>query len=161
MMRRATAVFGAAAVLLCSVGAFAQAKPTFAGSWTPDTEKTMAANPGQSTPPTAPRPMAIKQDLASLTIERLGAPAGPQPITYKLDNQPAEVTASQTQGPAQVRAQWVGDTIVLETTREAQGAKVVSTVAYAREGAWLVVTSTQPRPSGGTTVIKTYYKTTK
>lgn len=160
MMRHATAVFGAAAIVLASVGAFAQAKPSFAGSWTPDMEKTMAANPNQPKAVPAARPMAIKQDLASFTIERLGASTGPQPIVYKLDGQPMPVTSSKTEGLAHVRAKWVGDTIVFETT-QAQGAKAVSTVVYSRDGAWLVVTTTDPDPKGGTIVIKTYYRTTK
>jgi hypothetical protein len=169
MMRRATAVLGTAAFVLGSVGAFAQGKPSFAGSWTPDMEKTVAANPNQPKAVPAARPMAIKQDLASFTIERLGAPTsqqgvGPQAVTYSLDNKPMDVDSSKrepNERPAQVRARWVNDTVVFETTRTVQGAKVVSTVVYAREGAWLVVTNTDPDPAGGNKVIKTYYKTTK
>lgn len=161
MMRRAIAVFGAAAIVLGSIGAFAQGKPSFSGSWTPDAEKTMAANPNQPKAVPAARPMVIKQDLAFWTMERLGAPTGPRPIQYSLNNQPMEVTSSASQGPAQVRARWAGDTIVFETTREEKGAKVVSTVTYAREGAWMVVTSREPDGSGGTRTIVTYYSATK
>jgi len=161
MMRRAITVFGAAAIILGSVGVFAQGKPSFSGSWTPDAEKTMAANPNQPKAVPAPRPFVIKQDMAFWTMERLGAATGPKPIEYRLNNQPMEVTSSRTQGPAQVRARWVGDTIVFETTTEEKGAKVVSTVTYAREGAWLVVTTKEPDGSGGTKTIVTYYSPTK
>lgn len=161
MMRRAIAVFGAGAIVLCSVGAFAQGKPSFSGNWTPDAEKTMAANPTQPKAVPAARPMVIKQDLAFWTMERQGAPTGPRPVQYSLNNQPMEVTSSRTQGPAQVRAKWVGDTIVFETTHEEKGAKVITTVTYARDGAWLVVTSREPDGSGGTKTIVTYYAASK
>lgn len=165
-MRRATAVLGAAAIVLGSVGAFAQGKPSFAGSWTPDMEKTTAANPNQPKPIPAARPMAIKQDLATFTIERLGAPGGPQAVTYNLNNQPMDVDSSKrepNERPAQVRARWVNDTIVFETTREVKGTKVVSTTTYARDGKHLVVTTKEPDPSapGGTKTIVTYYSPTK
>jgi hypothetical protein len=57
----------------------------------------------------------------------------------------------------------VNDTVVFETTRNVQGAKVVSTVTYSREGKYLVVTSREPDASapGGTKVIVTYYSPTK
>ena len=166
MMRRATVVVGAAAIVLGSVAAFAQGKPSFAGSWTPDMEKTIAANPNQPKAVPAARPMAIKQDLATWTMERLGAPTGPQPIQYSLNNQPMDVESSKRvpgERPAQVRARWVGDTVVFETTREEKGAKVVSTVTYSRDGKHLVVTSREPDASapGGTKVIVTYYSPTK
>ena len=161
MMRRAIAVFGAAAIVLGSIGAFAQGKPSFSGSWTPDMEKTMAANPNQPKAVPAARPMVIKQDMAFWTMERLGASTGPRPIQYSLNNQPMEVTSSRTQSPAQVRARWVGDTIVFETTHEEKGAKVITSVTYAREGAWLVVTTREPDDKGGTKVIVTYYSPTK
>ena len=161
MMRRATAVFGAAAIVLGSVGAFAQAKPSFSGNWTPDAEKTMVANPGQAKAVPAARPMVIKQDLAFWTMERQGAATGPRPVQYSLNNQPMEVTSSRTQGPAQVRARWAGDTIVFETTHEEKGVKVITSVTYAREGTYLVVTSREPDGSGGTKIIATYYGTTK
>ena len=171
MMRRATAVLGAAAIVLGSVGAFAQGKPSFAGSWTPDMEKTVAANPNQPKAVPAARPMAIKQDAATFTIERLGAPTPPQgvpasAVTYNLNNQPMDVDSSKrepNERPAQVRARWVNDTIVLETTRNVKDAKIVSTVTYARDGKYLVVTSKEPDASapGGTKTIVTYYSPTK
>ena len=110
--------------------------------------------------------MAIKQDLATFTIERLGAPGGTTPITYSLNNQPMGVDSSKREPderPAQVRARWVNDTVVFETTREEKGAKVVSTVTYSREGTYLVVTSKEPDASapGGTKTIVTYYSPTK
>ena len=55
MMRRATAVVGAAAIVLGSVGAFAQGNPSFSGSWTPDMEKTVAAKILTSRKPSPPR----------------------------------------------------------------------------------------------------------
>jgi len=171
MMRRATAVVGAAAIVLGSVGAFAQGKPSFAGSWTPDMEKTVAANPNQPKAVPAARPMAIKQDLATWTMERLGAPTsqqgvGPQAVTYSLDNKPMDVDSSKrepNERPAQVRARWVNDTVVFETTRNVKDAKIVSTVTYSREGKYLVVTSKEPDASapGGTKTIVTYYSPTK
>lgn len=170
-MRRATAVVGTAAIVLGSVGAFAQGKPSFSGSWTPDMEKTVAANPNQPKAVPAARPMAIKQDLATFTIERLGAPTPPQgvpasAVTYNLNNQPMDVDSSKrepNERPAQVRARWVNDTIVLETTRNVKDAKIVSTVTYARDGKHLVVTSKEPDASapGGTKTIVTYYSPSK
>jgi hypothetical protein len=153
-----------AAIVLGSVGTFAAQRPSFAGSWTPDLEKTAVANPGQPKAVPAPRPMAIKQDTASITIERLGAPGGTTPITYNLNNQPMGVDSSKrepNERPAQVRARWEGNTIVLETTRDVKGTKVVSTAMYARDGEWLVVTNTDPDPSGGSKVMKTYYKSSR
>lgn len=171
MMRRATALACATAIVLGCVDAFAQGKPSFAGSWTPDMEKTVAANPNQPKAVPPARPMAIKQDLATWTMERVGAPVsqqglGPQAITYTLDNKPMDVDSSKrepNERAAQVRARWVNDTVVFETTRNVKDAKVVSTVTYARDGKYLVVTSKEPDASapGGTKTIVTYYSPTK
>jgi hypothetical protein len=162
---------GAAAIVLGSVGAFAQGKPSFSGSWTPDMEKTAAANPSQPKAVPPARPMAIKQDLATFTIERLGAGVsqqgvGPSAVTYNLNNAPMDVDSSKrepNERPAQVRARWVNDTIVFETTRNVKDAKIVSTVTYSRDGKHLVVTSKEPDAAspGGTKTIVTYYSPSK
>jgi hypothetical protein len=44
-MRRAAAVLSTAAMVMFAASVFAQGKPDFSGKWTPDAEKTAAANP--------------------------------------------------------------------------------------------------------------------
>lgn len=161
-MRRATAAFGAVAVVLWAAGVFAQAKPSFAGSWTPDTEKNAAmatpapAGGGGGRGPAAPRAMAIKQDLATLTIERV-SPTGPTTITYNLDGSPMDVTTGL--GQAKATAKWDGATIVIEQVRDVEGTPVTTRIVYAIEGAWLTTTTTAPgRGGGAATTTKVYFK---
>ena len=155
-MRRATAVLSAAAVVLWTVGALAQAKPSFSGSWTPDAEKTAAANPnmggGGGRGGGMRGPMSIKQDNATFTIERQGQ-NGPTSITYKLDGSPMEVTTGR--GQAKATAKWEGATIVVEQV----GANGTTKTVYSIEGDWLVTTTTAPGRGGGDpTTTKAYYK---
>jgi hypothetical protein len=91
-------------------GLFAQGKANFSGTWTPDAEKTAAANPA---PPAGggggggraggggggrgggqAGPMTVKQDATTLSVERAGQ-NGPTTTTYKLDGSKQTVTMGQ------------------------------------------------------------------
>jgi hypothetical protein len=148
-------VLSAAAVVLWTVGALAQAKPSFTGSWTPDAEKNPApaAGGGGGGRGGGARPMTIKQDMATFTIERQGQ-NGPTSLTYKLDGSTMEVTTGR--GQAKATAKWDGNNIVVEQVTETAG---TTKNVYSIEGAWLVQTTTAPGRAGGEpTTTKTYYK---
>lgn len=171
-MRRVTSMVSAAAFVLATAGLFAQGKANFSGTWTPDAEKTAAANPA---PPAGggggggraggggggrgggqAGPMTVKQDATTLSVERAGQ-NGPMTTTYKLDGSKQTVTMGQ--GEATVVAKPDGATIVIETTRDQGGTMVTTKAVWSMEGEYLVVATTAPGRGGGeATTRKAYYK---
>jgi hypothetical protein len=167
-MRRVTSMVSAAAFVLATAGLFAQAKANFSGTWTPDAEKTAAANPA---PPAGggggggrggggrggqQGPMTVKHDATTLSVERQ-TQNGPQTTAYVLDGKPNKMT----QGQAEVTytAKVVGSTVEIETTRDMQGTPFTSKIVWSMEGDYLVQSTTSPgREGGAPTTRKVYYK---
>lgn len=126
-MKRARIGMVAIAALAVATVAFAQAKPDFSGTWTPDAP----AAPPAGAPPAggAPGgggggggrggggPMTVKQSATELTVERQGR-NGAMSTVYKLDGTPTKVTMGQ--GEATVTAKWDGAKLVI-TTKTDQG----------------------------------------
>ena len=128
-MKRARIGMVAIAALAVATVAFAQAKPDFSGTWTPDAP----AAPAAGAPPAggAPGgggggggrggggPMTVKQSATELTVERAGRGGGaPVTTTYKLDGSPS--TVQMGQGSATATAKWDGNKLVI-TTKTEQG----------------------------------------
>ena len=128
-MKRARIGMVAIAALAVATVAFAQAKPDFSGTWTPDAP----AAPPAGAPPAggggAPGgggggggrggggPMTVKQSATELTVERTGR-NGAMSTVYKLDGTPTKVTMGK--GEATVTAKWDGNKLVI-TTKTDQG----------------------------------------
>ena len=171
-MRRAAAVLSTAAMLMFAASVFAQGKPDFSGKWTPDAEKTAAANPA---PPAGgggggggrgggggggrgggPTGFELKQDATSLTRITEGQ-NGPMETKYTLDGQAHDVPMGQ--GTAKVTAKIDGATIVVDQTQDMGGNSVTTHSVYSMDGDWLVIAQTRPGRNGGEpTTTKTYYK---
>lgn len=115
-MKRAS--IGLVAIVALSIAsiAFAQAKPDFSGTWTPQPAADAPAGGG------APGggggggrgggPMTVKQSATELTVESTGR-NGAMTRTYKLDGTPTKVTMGQ--GEATVTSKWDGNKLVITT----------------------------------------------
>ena len=121
-MKRARIGMFAIATLAVATMAFAQAKPDFSGTWTPDQP---AAAPGGGAPGGGGGgggrgmggPMTVKQSATELTIERTTG-RGPMTQTYKLDGTPSKIQMGQME--AEATAKWDGNKLVI-TTKTEQG----------------------------------------
>jgi hypothetical protein len=159
----------AAAVLALSSVAFAQAKPDFSGTWTPDT---VAAPAAPTTPPTTPpaegrgrgmtpSPMTVVQTADTLTIERT---MGENKVTtvYKLDGTESEnkmMGRGGTEVVSKSTAKWDGNRLTITTKQAApDGTERTSTQSWSMEGANLVVESTRTGREGTPVTTKTVYK---
>jgi len=121
-MKRARVGMIAVAALAVATVAFAQAKPDFSGTWTPDAP----AAPAAGAPPAggAPGgggggggrggggPMTVKQTATELTVERTGR-NGAMSTVYKLDGTPTKITMGQMEATA--TAKWDGNKLVITT----------------------------------------------
>jgi hypothetical protein len=154
-MRRATAMLSAAAFVLATAVAFAQA-PNFAGKWAPDADKNPApaagGGGGGRGGGRGGGPMTITQDAKTLTIERdMGGTA--LKTVYNLDGSESKNMMPGRQGGAGTEqvsmAKWDGAKLVI-TTKTANGDQVTS---WYMDGADLVNERT-----GQNGVTKTYYK---
>lgn len=159
-MRNPSAFLGIALLLATTAAASAQAKPDFSGTWTVDTEKTAAANPGMPAGGPGGRgmamgPMTLKLDGATLTRESEGR-NGPMKTVFTLDG--SEQTVSMGMGEAKVKAAWEGETLRIVTTREGRNGPMTTQTVYAREGDWLVLTTTMPGRDGAQMSRKVYYR---
>ena len=124
-MKRARIGMVAIAALAVATVAFAQAKPDFSGTWTPDAPAAAATPPagGGGAPGGGGGgggrggggPMTVKQSATELTVERTG-PNGAVSTVYKLDGTPTKVTMGQ--GEAEVTAKWDGAKLVITTKSE-------------------------------------------
>ena len=121
-MKRARIGMVAIAALAVATVAFAQAKPDFSGTWTP--ESAAGAPAGGGAPGGAPGgggggggrgmagPMTVKQTATEITIERTTG-RGPMTQTYKLDGSESKVQMGQTEATA--TAKWDGNKLVITT----------------------------------------------
>lgn len=157
-MKHLTAVLTAAALVLGSASAFAQAKPNFAGKWVAEAAAPAAAPAG------APggggrgggrggglgQELTIVQDATTIKIDYVGGGRNPGPVslTYKLDG--SESKNTNAMGAEQVaKAAWDGAKLVV-TTQIAMGENTIAqTRTFSLEGGNLVVETVQPGREGG------------
>ena len=122
-MKRARIGLVAVATLAVATMAFAQAKPDFSGTWTP--EPAAGAPAGGGAPGGGgggggrgmAGPMTVKQTATELTIERTTG-RGPMTQTYKLDGSESKIQMGQMEATA--TAKWDGNKLVI-TTKTDQG----------------------------------------
>ena len=146
----------AAAVLSIATMAFAQAKPDFSGTWTPEQAAAPAGGGGAGQGGGGGRgmgggPMTIKQDATTLTITRT-TQMGEVTSVYKLDGSESKNTLN-FQGNAidQVsKVKWDGGTLKVDTSMSFDGNPVNVTMAMSLDASGsLVVVSTRPDFQGG------------
>jgi hypothetical protein len=131
-MKRARIGMVAIAALAVATVAFAQAKPDFSGTWTPEPAAAPPAGGGGAPGGGgggAPGgggggggrggggPMTVKQSATELSVESQGR-NGAVTRTYKLDGTPTKVQMGQAE--AEVTAKWDGNKLVI-TTKTEQG----------------------------------------
>lgn len=145
-MKRARIGMLAIVGLAVATVAFAQAKPNFAGTWTP--EPAAGAAPGGGGGRGFNGPMTVKQTETDLTVERQGR-NGANSTTYKLDGTPSKVTMGQMEATA--TAKWDGDKLVI-TTKTDNGE---STQTWSMDNGMLKVDRTGGRGPSSTTYKKT------
>jgi hypothetical protein len=111
----------AIAALAVATMAFAQAKPDFSGSWTPEPAAGAPAGGGGGQGGGGGRgfggPMTVKQSATELTVETTGG-RGPTTRTYKLDGSETKIQMGQMEATA--TAKWDGSKLVI-TTKTEQG----------------------------------------
>jgi hypothetical protein len=144
----------AIATLAVATVAFAQAKPDFSGSWTPEPA---AGAPAAGAPAGAPAgggggrgmggPMTVKQSATELTVERTTG-RGPSTQTYKLDGSESKIQMGQMEATA--TAKWDGNKLVI-TTKTDQGE---STQTWSLANGVLTIERTGGRGAGTTTYKK-------
>jgi len=157
-MKRARIGMAAIAALAVATVAFAQAKPDFSGTWTPDAP----AAPAAGAPPAggAPGgggggggrggggPMTVKQSATELTIERQG-PNGAVSTVYKLDGTESKISMGQMEATA--TAKWDGPKLVI-TTKSERGEQ---TQTWSVDGGVLTIDRTGGRGPSSTKYKKT------
>jgi hypothetical protein len=113
MMKRARIGILATAVFAVATLAFAQAKPDFSGTWTPEVDPAAAAGGGGGGGRgMGGGPMTVKQTATDLTITREGR-QGQVTTAYKLDGSETKVSMGQMEGTA--TAKWEGNKLVITT----------------------------------------------
>lgn len=110
MKRASIGLIAVVALSMASI-AFAQAKPDFSGTWTPEPAAGAAAGGGGGGRGMA-GPMTVKQTATELTIERTTG-RGPMTQTYKLDGSESKIQMGQMSGTA--TAKWDGNKLVITT----------------------------------------------
>ena len=112
-MKRARIGILATAVFAVATLAFAQAKPDFSGTWTPEVDPAAAAGGGGGGGRgMGGGPMTVKQTATDLTITREGR-QGQVTTAYKLDGSETKVSMGQMEGTA--TAKWEGNKLVITT----------------------------------------------
>jgi hypothetical protein len=129
-MKRARIGMVAIAALAVATVAFAQAKPDFSGTWTPEPAAAPPAGGGGAPAGGGGQgggggrggggPMTVKQSATELTVENQGR-NGAVTRTYKLDGTPTKVQMGQAE--AEVTAKWDGNKLVI-TTKAEQGEQI-------------------------------------
>ena len=109
-MKRVRTGLIATAVLAVATIAFAQAKPDFSGSWTPDAPAADAAGGGGRG---MGGPMTVKQTATELSVETAGR-GGQQTRVYKFDGSETKFPMGQG-GEAVATAKWDGNKLVITT----------------------------------------------
>jgi hypothetical protein len=141
MMKLARTGVIAAAVFAVATLAFAQAKPDFSGTWTPDPPPDQAAGGGGGRGMGGP--MTVKHTGDTLVVERTTG-RGPVSTTYKLDGSEQKITMGQNEGTAS--AKWDGSKIVI-TTKVGENA---NTQTWSLDGGVLTIERTGGRGAGST-----------
>jgi hypothetical protein len=152
-MRRISALLSVAAVVLWTVGAYAQAKPNFSGKWVreaPAGGGGGGGGGGRGGGGGFGMENTITQDAKALTIEYMGGGQNPAPIklVFNLDGSPSTNKVMGRGGEAtdQVsKATWDGAKISITTTTPNGEVKRVISM----EGANMVIESTVPGREGG------------
>jgi hypothetical protein len=153
-MKRVTAFVAAAALVLGTASAFAQAKPSFAGKWVAEAP---AAAPGGGAPAAGGgrgggrggglgQELTITQDATTLKIDYVGGGRNPGPVslTYKLDG--SDSPNPGFGGNEQIsKAAWEGQKLVVTTPF--MGGEQKRT--FSLEGGNLVVETANPGREGG------------
>lgn len=157
----------AAAVLSVATIAFAQAKPDFSGTWTPDAPAAAPAAPaagqgGGRMGGGMQAPMTVTQTADTLTIERtMGENKVTQ--TYKLDGTESENKMMGRGGEmvSKSTAKWDGTKLTI-TTKQAgpDGTERVSSQTWSLDGGNLTIESTRQGRDGNPMTAKTTYKKT-
>jgi hypothetical protein len=135
----------AAAVLSIATMAFAQAKPDFSGTWTPDQAAAPAGGGGGGGARGGGMagPMTVKQDATTLTVTRT---QGENQVvqTYKLDGTESENKMMGRGGEVVTKstAKWDGSKLTITTQRPGQDGAMMSQVqTWSLEGGNLVIES--------------------
>jgi len=152
-MKRVTALLVAAALVLGTASAFAQAKPNFAGKWVQDPAAAPAAPAGGGGGGRGGgrggglgTELTIVQDATTIKLDYVGGGRNPGPVslTYKLDGTDSPNTGMG--GMEQVsKAAWDGEKLVVTTPF--MGGEQKRT--FSLEGANLVVETANPGREGG------------
>ena len=153
-MKRARIGLVAVAVLAVATMVFAQAKPDFSGTWTP--EPAAGAPAGGGAPGGGGGgggrgmvgPMTVKQSATELTVETTGG-RGPTTRTYKLDGSETKIQMGQMEATA--TAKWDGNKLVI-TTKTDQGEQ---TQTWSLANGVLTIDRTGGRGPSSTTYKKT------
>ena len=140
----------AAAVLSIATMAFAQAKPDFSGTWTPEQAAAPAggggggqAGGGGGGRGMGGGPMTVKQDATTLTITRTMG-ENQMVTTYKLDGTESENKMMGRGGEVVTKstAKWDGNKLTITTQRPGQDGAMTSQVqTWSLEGGNLVIES--------------------
>ena len=148
-MKRARIGILATAVFAVATLAFAQAKPDFSGTWTPEVDPAAAAGGGGGGGRgMGGGPMTVKQTATDLTITREGR-QGQVTTAYKLDGSETKVTMGQMEGTA--TAKWEGNKLVI-TTKVGENA---NTQTWSLDGGVLTIDRTGGRGPSTTKYKKT------
>ena len=138
------AIFSGILAVLFAVGAAAQTKPNFAGTWTLDAEKSvMPQGGGQRQGGGNPAPLTIVVEGPKMSISRtMGQSGNVQTTVYMLDGTVSKNTQMGRQG---------GEPVEITYTSKWDGAKLVTTIVNPRG------TSTETRwiEADGTMVVET------
>lgn len=145
-MKRARIGIIATAVFAVATLAFAQAKPDFSGTWSPEADPAAAAGGGGRG---MGGPMTVKQTATDLTVERTGRGGGTQSTTYKLDGSETKVTMGQNEGTA--TAKWDGNKLVIST----KAGEFATTQTWSLDGGVLTIDRTGGRGPSTTKYKKT------
>lgn len=138
---------------LAPVNSSTQAKPSFAGMWELDTDKSKAAarsTPGISVTAGGRLVLTIKQDAKTLSRT-----SSQSTVVYELDGKPHQST--QGNGLRTVTAKWVGETVVVEVRVNDSGSEYIDRSTYARDGEWLVI-SVESSSKSRNTVTRNYFR---
>lgn len=124
-------------VCLVVAVAFAQAKPDFSGTWTPEQTAAPAGGGGGGGRGMGGGPMTITQTANDLTIERTMG-QNTVKMVYKLDG--TESTNDMGRGgPQKSVAKWDGAKLVIKTTGEGPNGPTETTATYSLKDATLTV----------------------
>jgi hypothetical protein len=161
-MRRAAILMSAAALIVGATNLSAQAKPSFAGTWTVIVDPSVAPAPGRGGRGGLGQGGTIAQDGKTLTITRT-TQNGEMKSVYNLDG--SESKNTMTFGGNSVeqtsKTRWDGDKLVVTTSSTFNGNPVETTMVLSLDAAGnLVVDATGPGRNGGapTTTHTTYKK---